>query len=316
MELVELAERSDDLLQIAEAHNARAFNLYHMGRHLPTWDHLQKSHEAIERGSLVNAFSLGVNIEIFRQAYCSHCLWHLGYPDRALDTAEGAIDLAQRLAHPFSTVLSLAYAAMLNQFCRQPDQLRERAEAALEACIEHGFTYYRAWATILLGWASAEEGSLDEGIRRVGEGIRDLNATGAELRLPYYLGIQAHLRRRRGQLDEASAVLTEALVVAGRNGECWDDPNLHLLKAELDLAATPGEAAEAVSWFYRAIDTARSQQAKSLELRAATSLATWWAQQGKPRDARDLLAPVYGWFTEGFDTADLKEAKALLEELR
>jgi predicted ATPase len=205
---------------------------------------------------------------------------------------------------------------MLNQFCRQPDQLRERAEAALEACIEHGFTYYRAWATILLGWASAEEGSLDEGIRRVGEGIRDLNATGAELRLPYYLGIQAHLRRRRGQLDEASAVLTEALVVAGRNGECWDDPNLHLLKAELDLAATPGEAAEAVSWFYRAIDTARSQQAKSLELRAATSLATWWAQQGKPRDARDLLAPVYGWFTEGFDTADLKEAKALLEELR
>ena len=132
MELVELAERSDDLLQIAEAHNARAFNLYHMGRHLPTWDHLQKSHEAIERGSLVNAFSLGVNIEIFRQAYSSHCLWHLGYPDRALETAEGAIDLAQRLAHPFSTVLSLAYAAMLNQFCRQPHQVRERAEAALK----------------------------------------------------------------------------------------------------------------------------------------------------------------------------------------
>jgi predicted ATPase/class 3 adenylate cyclase len=315
MELVELAERSDDLLQIAEAHNARAFNLYHMGRHLPTWDHLQKSREAIERGSLANEFSLGVNIEIFRQAYSSHCLWHLGYPDRALETAEGAIGFAQRLAHPFSTVLSLAYAAMLNQFCRQPHQLRERAEAALEACIEHGFTYYRAWATILLGWASAEEGSLDEGIRRVSEGIRDLNATGAELRLPYYLGIQADLRRRRGQFDEASAVLAEALVAAGRNGECWDDPNLQLLKGELDLAATAGEATEAVSWFYRAIDTARSQQAKSLELRAATSLASLWAQQGKCRDARDLLAPVYEWFTEGFDTPDLIEANAMLDKL-
>jgi predicted ATPase/class 3 adenylate cyclase len=315
MELVELAERSDDLLQIAEAHNARAFNLYHMGRHLPTWDHLQKSREAIERGSLANAFSLGVNIEIFRQAYSSHCLWHLGYPDRALETAEGAIGLAQRLAHPFSTVLSLAYAAMLNQFCRQPHQLRERAEAALEACIEHGFTYYRAWATILLGWAGAEEGSLDEGIRRVREGIRDLNATGAELRLPYYLGIEADLCRRRGQFDKASAVLAEALVAAEHNGECWDDPNLQLLKGQLDLAATAGEPAEAVSWFYRAIDTARSQQAKSLELRAATSLATMWAQQGKRREARDLLAPVYEWFTEGFDTPDLIEANAQLDKL-
>ena len=129
------------------------------------------------------------------------------------------------------------------------------------------------------------------------------------------MGIQADLRRRRGQLDEASAVLTEALATAGRNGECWDDPNLHLLKAELDLAATAGAGAEAVSWFNRAIDTARSQQAKSLELRAATSLATWWAQQGKRREARDLLAPVYEWFTEGFDTADLKGAKALLDDL-
>jgi predicted ATPase len=314
-ELVELAERSDDLLLIAEAHNARAFNLYHLGRHLPAHEHLQKSGEAIERGRLANAFSLGVNIEIFRQVYTAHCLWHLGYPERAMDAAQVAIGLADRLAHPFSTVLSCAYAAMLHQFSRQPRELRERAEAALEISIEHGFSYYRAWATILLGWASAEKGSLEDGSRWVGEGIRDLRATGAELRLPYYLGIQADLHCRRGEFEEASAVLAEALTVAGRNGECWHDPNLHLLRGELDLAANGGGVAKAAASFRQALATAREQGAKISELRAATSLARLWAEQGKRSDARDLLAPVYGWFTEGFDTADLKEAKALLDQL-
>jgi predicted ATPase len=214
-----------------------------------------------------------------------------------------------------SAALSLAYAAMLHHFCRQPSQLRERAEAALETCIEHGFSYYRAWATILLGWASAEEGSLEEGIRQVGEGIRDLNATGAELRLPYYLGIQADLHCRRGEFAEASAVLAKALAVAKRNGECWHNPNLYLLEGGLDLAANRG-AGKAAASFRRALAIGREQGAKLLELRAAVSLARLWAGQGERQQARDLLAPVYGWFTEGFDTADLKDAKALLDELR
>jgi predicted ATPase len=291
-ELVELAERSDDLLLIAEAHNARAFNLYHLGRHLPAREHLEKSSEAIERGRLAKAFSLGVNIDIFRQAYTAHCLWHLGCPDRALEAARGAIGLAERVAHPFSTALSLAYAAMLHQFCRQPGQLRERAEAALETCIEHGFSYYRAWATILLGWASAEEGSFEDGIRQVGEGVHDLNATGAELRLPYYLGIQADLHCRRGEFVEASAVLAKALAVAGRNGESWYDPNLYLLEGELLLAASRPRRAEAAASFRRAREVARAQGSRALVLRAALRLGRLESDQGRRTEAYNLLLPV------------------------
>ena len=290
--------------------------MYHLGRHLPTREHLQKSSEAIERGNLANAFSLGVSIEIFRQAYTAHCLWHLGYPDRALEAAQAAIGLADRLGHPFSRTLSLAYAAMLHQFRGEPSQLRERAEGALKTCIERGFSYYRAWATILLGWASAEKGSLEAGIHQVGAGIRDLNATGAELRLPYYLGIRADLHCRQGEFDEARDLLETALAMADRTGERWFEPELYRLRGEGLIMHQQDGGAAAEACFQHAVDVAREQGAKMWEFRTATSLARLWADQGKRAEAHDLLAPVYDWFTEGFDTADLTKAKALLEELR
>jgi predicted ATPase len=185
----------------------------------------------------------------------------------------------------------------------------------LATCIEHGFSYYRAWATILLGWTSAEEGAFADGIRQVGEGIHDLNATGAELRLPYYLGIQADLHCRSGELDEASAVLAKALAVAGRNGEAWYDPNLHLLQGELLLAASRPRPAEAAAAFRRASELARAQGSRALVLRAALRLGRLEADQGRRAEAYDLILRVYDGFTEGFDTADLKDAKALLDEL-
>ena len=124
---------------------------------------------------------------------------------------------------------------------------------------QDGFSYYRAWATILLGWASAEEGSLEAGIRQVGEGIRDLNTTGAELRLPYYLRIQADLHCRRGEFDEASAVLSEALTFSARNGECWHDRDLYFVEGDLLLTASQGGAAKAAASYRRAFEIARDQ---------------------------------------------------------
>ncbi len=201
-ELLGLADRSDDLLMLADAHNARAFNFFHLGEHPLAREHLDHSGEILRRlGDLDHALCLGVNIGIFAQAYRGHLLWHLGHPDRALKVAHAAIALSDRLAHPFSTAVALAYVAMLHQFRREVPELRARAEAALAISTEHGFSYYRAWAAILLGWATAQEGEIKRGIRMVRDGIHDLHATGAELRLPYYLGILADLHLRSGQLE-------------------------------------------------------------------------------------------------------------------
>jgi predicted ATPase len=152
-----------------------------------------------------------------------------------------------------------------------------------------------------------------EGIAQLRTGLADLSGTGARLLYTQWLGFLAEAHLQAGQFEDALTALDRAAETAAATGECHYQAELYRLRG-LVLAET-GEAAEAASWLHRAIDTARSQQARSLELRAATSLARLWAKEGERANAHDLLAPVYGWFTEGFDTADLKEAKALLDEL-
>jgi class 3 adenylate cyclase/predicted ATPase len=316
-ELLGLASRTEDLLMLADAHNARTFNLLHLGEHRRAREHLDRSAELLARlGDLDHAFSLGINIGVFAQAYSGHCLWHLGYPDGALKSAQSAIDLAARLAHPFSLAVAFAYAAMLHQFRREAPRLRERAEAALAVSTEHGFSYYRAWAGILLGWATAEEGESEKGIRMVRDGIRDLQATGAELRLPYYLGILAALHLRSGQFEDASAAVSQALEVAARTGECWVNPRLHMLEGDLLLATMRNGAPQAEARFRHAIEIAVDQEARSLILQGTTRLARLLAEQGRRVEARDELAPVYDLFAEGFETPDLEDARALLDTLR
>jgi class 3 adenylate cyclase/predicted ATPase len=316
-ELLGLAGRTEDMLMLADAHNARAFNLFHLGQHAPAREHLEQGAEMLRRlGDLDHAFSLGVNIGVFAKAYSGHCLWHLGQPDRALEAVQSAIGLADRLAHPFSLAVALAYAAMLHQFRREASRVRERAEAALAVSTEHGFSYYRAWAEILLGWATAEEGETETGIGLVRDGIRDLHATGAELRLPHYLGILAALHLRSGQLEEASEAVREALSVAGRTGECWGDPRLHVLEGDLLLATSRDAAPAAEARFRHAVKLAVDQEARSLILQATMRLARLLAEQGRRSEARDELAPAYALFAEGFETPDLEEARALLGTLR
>jgi tetratricopeptide (TPR) repeat protein len=316
-ELLGLASRTGDVLMLADAHNARAFNLFHLGERPLAREHLERGGEMLGRlGDLDHAFSLGVNIGVFGQAYSGHCLWHLGEPDRALDAVQSAIELADRLAHPFSRAVALAYAAMLHQFRREAPRVRERAEAALAVSTEHGFSYYRAWATILLGWAAAEEGEVEGGVRVVRDGIRGLQATGAELRLPYYLGILAALHLRSGQFDDASAVVRQALEVAARTGERWVLPNLHMLEGDLLLTTMRHGATEAEARFRCAIKVAADQDARSLFLQGRMRLARLLVEQERRSEAYDDLAAVYHLFMEGFDTPDLKDARALLDRLR
>jgi len=170
---------------------------------------------------------------------------------------------------------------------------------------------------MLRGWALAQQGQTKEGIEQITQGLRAYRATGAEINRSYFLALLAETYGTMEQPEAGLTVLTEALTVMDKTGERWYESDIHRLRGELILKQGTPDAlqAEAESCFHQALDIARNQQAKSFELRAATSLARLWQQQGKRREAHDLLAPVYGWFTEGFDTADLQEAKALLDEL-
>jgi predicted ATPase len=207
----------------------------------------------------------------------------------------------------------LIWAAALHNLRREFDAAEGCAEAVIEITGKHRMPDWLANATICRGFALVGLGQQAEGIGQLRAGIASRNQLGAGWNETQWLGFTAESHLRAGQFEDALAALGRAAETAAATGECHYQAELCRLKGVL-LAET-GDVAEAASWLQRAIDTARSQQAKSLELRAATSLARLWAHQGKLSQAHDLLAPVYGWFTEGFDTADLKEAKALLAEL-
>jgi predicted ATPase len=169
--------------------------------------------------------------------------------------------------------------------------------------------------TILYSWEVAQQGQAQDGIAQITQGLSAFRATGAVLNQPYCLALLAEAYGMRGQPEAGLTTLAEALTLVDTTGERWYEAEIHRLKGQLLLQQSPDNTAEAESCFHQAISIAQNQSAKSWELRAATSLARLWQQQGKRQDAYDLLAPVYGWFTEGFDTADLQDAKAFLDEL-
>jgi adenylate cyclase len=246
-------------------------------------------------------------------------LWVLGYPDQALKRSHEALTLARELSHPLSLAFALTFAALFRQLCREGGLAREQAEALRTLSTEQGFPQWLAMGTILWGWALAEQG--EEGITHIRQGLAAHRATGAELQRPYFLTLLAEAYGKGGQAEEGLRVLAEALAQMDRTGDRWYEAELYRLKGELTLSQTsvPGLASsgqkEAEECFWKALEIARRQSAQSLELRAATSLARLWQQQEKQKEAHKLLSEIYHWFTEGFDTKDLQEAKALLDEL-
>jgi predicted ATPase len=229
-----------------------------------------------------------------------------------------ALALVEELAHAFTLAVALDYAAIFHQFRREAHLASQRAEAAMAICAEQKFAYYLGWAMIIKGWALAEQGDIETGITQIHRGLDTLRDTGAKRSLPYYLALLAEVYGKSGQAEEGLRVLDEAFAEAQNIGEPWWEAELHRLRGELILRSEGSIGNAAVTpeaCFQKALAVARRQQSKSLELRAAVSLSRLWQSQGKRQDASDLLAPIYDWFTEGFDTADLKDAKALLDEL-
>jgi predicted ATPase len=247
--------------------------------------------------------------------YAAHVLWSLGYPDQALTKSHAALTLAQELSHPFSLAYALDFAAWLHWLRGEEQAAQERAEAAMTLSTTQGFPLWLAIGMILRGGTLAEQGQESEGMAQMREGLAVFQATGAAVARPYFLSLLAEVDRRGGQAEVRLSLLDEALVAVQKTGERWCEAELYRLKGGLVLVGLSEDFIEPETCFQQALDIARHQQAKSLELRAAMSLSRLWQQQGKCKAAHHLLAPVYGWFTEGFTTADLQEAKALLEEL-
>ena len=242
-------------------------------------------------------------------------LWHLGYPDQALKRANEALALAQTPSHPFSLGFAEYFFAVLRQFRGEVRAAQETAESLIALCAEGGFTYWLMLATILRGWTMAAQGRNEEGIALIREGLAGTRATGSELHRPYFLTLLAEAQMQIGRFDDGLNSLAEALAAADRNENRHYETEMHRLRGELLLKQSDSNAPEAHNCFGRAVEIAREQSAKSLELRATMSLARLLDKQSRRDEARAMLTEIYGWFTEGFDTADLIDAKALLEEL-
>jgi predicted ATPase len=315
-DLLQLAERLDDPALPMFGHQALGVSLLHMGAPSSGRRHFEQvlalydfeTHHRL-------AFHFGLDVGAMGNAYHAWCLWLLGYPDQALVSEARSAALLRQMSHSFSQSRTWYFNAVLHQFRRQPAALQERAEQALASAQEHGFPLVVAAATILEGAVLAAQGRPADGAKRIREGLEAHRATGADFQRTHHLILLAEAARASGSAEEALEALAEAEAQAETSDERYFEAEIHRLRAELLLAQSADHGAAAEASFRLALDVARRQEARSLELRATTSLARLWAAQGKGAAAHDLLAPVYGWFTEGFDTADLKEAKALLDEL-
>ena len=250
---------------------------------------------------------------VLSQAYLGIVLFCLGYSDQAFARSRAAIAEARRLAHPPSLAASLRFGTAVLSLVGDNAALDEWADQLITVATEQGFPFYRAHGTICQGWVKVKNGDVAEGMSLLRSGSSASHATGAEAWMPHYIALLARACEIAGQVQEGLALLDDALQIVERTGERWSAAELYRNKGQLLLRQGHPEAAEEL--YRKALGIAAEQEAKLWELRAAVSLARLRREQGRYPEARDLLAPVYDWFTEGFGTPDLKEAKSLLDEL-
>jgi predicted ATPase/class 3 adenylate cyclase len=314
-QLLSLAERLQDPDLLLEAHHALWASYFLGGELAAARPHFEQGLRLYEpqRHRTHAALYSGHDPGVCCHQLAAPSLWLLGYPDQAVANSQAALALAQELAHSYTLTLALYFAAMVHHLCRDVPLTQARAEALMTVATDQEFPLHLAQAMPLRGWTLAENGRAEEGIAQIHQGLAAYQATGATRDRPYYLALLAEASAKVGQTTEGLEALAEALATLAKSGVPWWEAELYRLRGELLLSADNETAAEAC--FHQALDIAPGRQARSLELRAAMSLARLWQRQGKRAEAHQLLAPIYGWFTEGFDTADLQEAKVLLEEL-
>jgi predicted ATPase len=316
-ELVALAEAAEDPGSLLEAHLALGMCSFWVGELRDAHNHLEfavsqyESHHHRGLASLYGATDPGV----MSLSYLAWDLWLMGYPDSALRRTEKALELGRQPSQIFSGAMALSHGAWLYNLRREPKQAQECAETAIALSNESGFPFWLAESTIWRGCAMVQRRQEAIGIAQILEGRSSWQATGAKVADGYILIQIAEARGRMGDLTEAQAVASRAIESARQTSELVYLPEFYRIKGELLLQRDDSATGEASSCFEYAIEVAQQQGAKSLELRATTSLARLLRDTGRREEARTMLAEIYGWFTEGFDTKDLKDAKSLLDDL-
>jgi predicted ATPase len=316
-QLSQLARREADPTHRLEAHGALGGILFYLGDYATARTHLEQGIALIDptaqwAPALRSHVTTGLTWCLVHAALT---LWCLGYPAQALRRSQEALALAQALAHPYSLGLARHYAATLHHRRREAPAVQAQAEALLTLATAQGFPLWAGFGTCWRGWALALRGQDAAGLAQLHQGMTAVLATGQELGRPFGLVLLAEAAGQVGQVDEGVRRLAEALMALqeSRRGDLLAEA--YRLRGELLLQQALPDGVQAGACFQQALAIARRQQAKAWELRAAMSLARLWQRQGQRAEACELLAPIYGWFTEGFDTADLQEAKVLLETL-
>jgi predicted ATPase len=311
-----LAQREAAPTPRLEAHSALGSTLFHMGDYAASWTHLKQGIALIDlAGQRTLALRYGYASGVLGLGMAALTLWCLGYPTQAVRRSQEAQALARELAHPYSLASAQHLAVFLHQRRREAPAAQAQAEALLTLATAQGFQLYARYGTCWRGWALAMQGQGTTGLAQMRQGLEAIVAMGQELARPLCLVLLAEAMGHTGQVAEGLHLLAEALPAFEASGQGDLLAEAYCLQGELLLRQAFLDTAQAEACLHQALTIARHQQAKSWELRAAMSLTRLWQQQGQRAEARQLLAPIYGWFTEGFDTADLQEAKALLDEL-
>jgi class 3 adenylate cyclase/predicted ATPase len=316
-QILGVAKTTGDPDLALEAHFAAGLSAFYCGELPPAREHLEQAVSAYdpERHKGLASTYGGLDPGVCSLVYLAWTLWLLGYPDQALKKADEAQPLAKQVANLYTQARSLYWDSLVRQFTGQWDVLRDRIETAISMATEHGFALVLGVGPIMRGWALVAEGQAEEGIKQISQGLERYRATGAAVQLPHLLTALIEAYNKLEQPEEGLTALAKAQALVEKTGERYYEAELERLKGEVLLAQSPDDPAEAEACFHNALEIARRQQAKSLELRAAMSLARLWQRQGKEGDARQLLNDVYTWFTEGLATLDLRDARDLLNEL-
>jgi class 3 adenylate cyclase/predicted ATPase len=335
-QLLDLANKERDPEFLVEAYRAYGVTESHLGNFRSARTALEQALSLYDpQKHSIHAFSYGHDPSIASLNYLAWTLWYLGYPDQAQQRIQEARQRGRELAHPFSLAFALGIGLMLHQLCGEREYVLQWGKEASALHAEQTFPLWESWSKVIQGWTVTESNDVSKGSNLIRQGITDTRATGTELMIPHWLTLLATAYGQAGDTALGLKTIAEALEIVAKSTEAFCEAELHRLKGELTLQQwkvesqkskvpspqplTPNIQAEvereAEACFLKAIEIAQTQHAKSLELRAVMSLARLWQSQGKHYDARSALSEIYGWFTEGFETKDLQEAKVLLEEL-
>jgi class 3 adenylate cyclase/predicted ATPase len=313
-EMLALAERQQDTASLAVAHRALGTNLFWLGQPGPARLHIEHAlalFDPTQHGQLAEGYAF--HPRILGLDFQSLILFILGHPEQACAIGEQALQEARAASHLVTLAAILQHACIIHQLSGDFPAMQQSAEELLAMATEQAFPFWVAHGSFLRDWARAAQGRDGRDPMQLRHDLEAILKPGAALILPYYYTLVAQILAQRGEAANAAQMFDEALTLLDRTGERWFEADTHRLRGELHLSAPQRDERSAVACFDRAIEIARTQEARLLELRASVSLARLWRSQGRADDARALLAPIYGWFSEGFALRDLIDAKALLD---